>query len=133
MLYKNIYSYLNDSLGGLTFGKDSNGKWGYKIGGAGSVIPFSNGGLVSDYMELIIVVGYADRNSDEPYASEVFRHIIYNKNNISDQKILSGSAYYSSGWRYTINTKTTVKGEFNFKSNASTPRSMNIWGRIAWI
>ena len=35
---------VSGALSGLTFGQDSNGKWGYKIGGADPVIPFSSGG-----------------------------------------------------------------------------------------
>lgn len=31
---------LNRDLGGLSFGQDANGNWGYKIGGADPVIPF---------------------------------------------------------------------------------------------
>ena len=32
---------LNTNLGGLSFVKDANGKWGYKVAGADPVIPFS--------------------------------------------------------------------------------------------
>ena len=31
---------LNSDLGGLSFGQDADGNWGYKIGGADTVIPF---------------------------------------------------------------------------------------------
>ena len=93
----------------------------------------TSGALHSDYMELILVVGYTDGNSNEPYAFEVFRQIIHNKNNIPDQQLLSGSGYYSTGWKYTITTNKTVSGEYNFSFRAQTPRSMNIWGRIAWL
>ena len=34
---------LNNNLGGLSFGQDADGNWGYKIGGADTVNPFSNG------------------------------------------------------------------------------------------
>ena len=37
---------VNSNFGGITFAKDSSGNYGYKIGGAGSVIPFSRGGDV---------------------------------------------------------------------------------------
>lgn len=34
---------VNDSLGGLSFGQDENGNWGYRIEGADSVTPFKSG------------------------------------------------------------------------------------------
>ena len=34
---------LSSDLGGLSFGQDADGNWGYKIGGADTVIPFSSG------------------------------------------------------------------------------------------
>ena len=43
---KNEFDKVNSSLGGLSFAKDENGKWGYKVG-ADSVIPFSSGGTVT--------------------------------------------------------------------------------------
>lgn len=39
---------LNRDLGGLSFGQDADGNWGYKIGGADTVIPFK-GELDFDY------------------------------------------------------------------------------------
>lgn len=33
---------LNRDLGGLSFGQDANGNWGYKIGGADPVVPFKS-------------------------------------------------------------------------------------------
>lgn len=38
-----IYSFVNGRTGGLTFGQDSSGNWGYKVGGADPVIPFKSG------------------------------------------------------------------------------------------
>ena len=35
---------LNTNLNGLTFAKDANGKWGYKVAGADPVIPFNSAG-----------------------------------------------------------------------------------------
>ena len=35
---------LNDKFGTLTFGKTTDGKWGYRVGGADPVIPFKTGG-----------------------------------------------------------------------------------------
>ncbi len=32
----------NKNFGGLTFAKNASGAWGYKVGGAGSVIPFKS-------------------------------------------------------------------------------------------
>lgn len=94
----------------------------------------TSGALHSDYVELILLIGYSDRNSNEPYANEVFRFIIHNKNNIEDQNLLSGSLYFSNNaWHRTITTHKDVSGEFNFNSNASSPRTLNIWGRIAWL
>lgn len=37
-----IYSFVNGRTGGLTFGQDSSGNWGYKVGGADPVIPFNS-------------------------------------------------------------------------------------------
>lgn len=39
---------LNRDLGGLSFGQDADGNWGYKIGGADTVVPFK-GELDFDY------------------------------------------------------------------------------------
>lgn len=33
---------LNENFGGLTFAQNASGAWGYKVGGAGSVIPFKS-------------------------------------------------------------------------------------------
>ena len=94
-----------------------------------------NGTIHSDYIELILVIGYTDGNSNEPYADETFRIIIHNKNNIPDQNLLSGYCYYQSGWVYRITTTTAVEvaGEYNFSLRAQTPRALNIWGRVAWL
>ena len=94
-----------------------------------------NGTIHSDYIELILVIGYSDRNSNEAYAYETFRIILHNKNNIPDQNLLSGNGYYQGGWKYTITTTTAVEvaGEYNFSRRAETPRALNIWGRIAWL
>lgn len=41
---------LNRDLGGLSFGQDADGNWGYKIGGADTVTPFKSGiTLVGSY------------------------------------------------------------------------------------
>ena len=41
-----IYSFVNGRTGGLTFGQDSSGNWGYKVGGADPVIPFKSAGTM---------------------------------------------------------------------------------------
>lgn len=33
---------LSNDLGGLSFGQDANGNWGYKVGGADTVHPFKS-------------------------------------------------------------------------------------------
>lgn len=38
-----LFNHVNDSLGGLSFGQDKNGNWGYRIEGADSVTPFKSG------------------------------------------------------------------------------------------
>lgn len=38
-----IYDFVNTRTGGLTFAQDAGGNWGYKVGGADPVIPFSQG------------------------------------------------------------------------------------------
>lgn len=38
----NGFSELNKNFGGLTFAQNASGAWGYKVGGAGSVIPFKS-------------------------------------------------------------------------------------------
>lgn len=38
---------LNGNLGGLTFGQDEEGNWGYKIGGADTVHPFNSNNFVT--------------------------------------------------------------------------------------
>ena len=40
---KTAVDTLNRDLGGLPFGQDTDGNWGYKTGGADTVIPFKNG------------------------------------------------------------------------------------------
>ena len=42
---------LNRDLGGLTFAQDSDGNWGYKIGGADPVIPFNHFSVLEVPME----------------------------------------------------------------------------------
>lgn len=36
------FAELNEKFGGLTFAQNASGAWGYKVGGAGSVIPFKS-------------------------------------------------------------------------------------------
>ena len=36
------FAELNENFGGLTFAQNASGAWGYKVGGAGSVIPFKS-------------------------------------------------------------------------------------------
>lgn len=45
---KTAVDTLNSDLGGLSFGQDADGNWGYKIGGADTVVPFK-GELDFDY------------------------------------------------------------------------------------
>lgn len=42
---------LNRDLGGLSFDQDADGNWGYKIGGADTVIPFKTEPLVYDFSD----------------------------------------------------------------------------------
>lgn len=39
-----IIKPLNDSLSGLSFGQDSEGNWGYKVGASTEITPFKSGG-----------------------------------------------------------------------------------------
>ena len=44
------FIFLSRDLGGLSFGQDADGNWGYKIGGADTVTPFKSGiTLVGSY------------------------------------------------------------------------------------
>ena len=51
LIYNYIcFSSLSRDLGGLSFGQDADGNWGYKIGGADTVTPFKSGiTLVGSY------------------------------------------------------------------------------------
>lgn len=42
---------LSSDLGGLSFGQDDDGNWGYKAGGADTVIPFKNGQAIKVTVE----------------------------------------------------------------------------------
>lgn len=42
---------LNRDLGGLSFGQDADGNWGYKIGGADTVTPFKTEPFVYDFSD----------------------------------------------------------------------------------
>ena len=42
---------LNSDLGGLVFAQDADGNWGYKAGGADTVIPFKNGQAIKVTVE----------------------------------------------------------------------------------
>ena len=44
LLYSALNSNLADSLGGITFGVDADGNYGYKKAGADTVTPFKKGG-----------------------------------------------------------------------------------------
>ncbi len=44
---KTLKDSVNNSLGGLSFAQDANGKWGYKVG-ADAVIPFKSGANIID-------------------------------------------------------------------------------------
>lgn len=48
---KTAVDTLNRDLGGLSFAQDSEGNWGYKIGGADPVIPFKTEPLVYDFSD----------------------------------------------------------------------------------
>ena len=100
--------------------------------GADTVLPFSSVANIT-YMEVICVCGWSDRNSNEAYATEVFRSVLYDTGNIGDQKLLSGSVYYSSGWKKSIKISANASGSKAFTYNATTPRHMYIWGTLAWI
>lgn len=49
----NLTNQLYQNMGGLTFGQDEDGNWGYKIGGADTVIPFSSTLINNDDNELM--------------------------------------------------------------------------------
>ena len=42
---------LSSDLGGLSFGQDDDGNWGYKAGGADTVVPFKNGQAIKVTVE----------------------------------------------------------------------------------
>lgn len=48
-----IYNFVNTRTGGLTFAQNSNGEWGYKVGGADPVIPFSQGDKPAGAMGIV--------------------------------------------------------------------------------
>lgn len=48
---KTAVDTLNRDLGGLSFGQDADGNWGYKAGGADTVIPFKNGKAIQVTVE----------------------------------------------------------------------------------
>ncbi len=48
--YAALNHKLTDSLGGITFGVDSNGNYGYKTGGADTVTPFKKGLAITETM-----------------------------------------------------------------------------------
>lgn len=62
---------LSRDLGGLSFAQDSEGNWGYKIGGADPVVPFNNFNSLEGkkYAGVIIIQNMYGRkiNSDEEY------------------------------------------------------------------
>ena len=48
LIYNYIcFSSLSSDLGGLSFGQDADGNWGYKAGGADTVVPFKNSKFVT--------------------------------------------------------------------------------------
>lgn len=48
---KTAVDTLNSDLGGLVFAQDADGNWGYKAGGADTVIPFKNGQAIKVTVE----------------------------------------------------------------------------------
>ncbi|MFR6365526.1 hypothetical protein, partial [Gallintestinimicrobium sp.] len=46
-----LLTELNSDLGGLVFAQDADGNWGYKAGGADTVIPFKNGQAIKVTVE----------------------------------------------------------------------------------
>ncbi len=48
---KTVVETLSSDLGGLSFGQDADGNWGYKAGGADTVIPFKNGKAIQVTVE----------------------------------------------------------------------------------
>ena len=113
---------LNTNLNGLAFEKNANGEWGYKVAGADPVIPFSSG---FKYVEAISLFGL--------YLDDAYQvrsgHLIYDPKGMGDQKLLSGSGYYSTGWHMTISVSSSASGSNgNVGTTTSSPAIA-----IAWI
>jgi len=49
MAFPPIFRGLSNNLGGLSFGQDADGNWGYKAGGADTVVPFKTEPFVYDF------------------------------------------------------------------------------------
>lgn len=101
-------STLNNNLKGFTPILDSTGKiTGYKTqAGADTVFPFSDS---SSYIESITIFGFGNRNTDNPYDIKTFRQV-YDPNKIGDQKLLSASGYYQSGWHLNVSVSSKASG-----------------------
>ena len=60
------------------------------------------------------------------------RVVLRDTSSIGDQTLLSGSLYYSSGWKKSIGVKSEAVGYKDFSYTSVSPRSLCIWGRMAW-
>lgn len=102
------FEEVNNNLKGFTPILDSTGKiTGYKTqAGADTVFPFSDS---SSYIESITIFGFGNRNTDNPYDIKTFRQV-YDPNKIGDQKLLSASGYYQSGWHLNVSVSSKASG-----------------------
>ena len=97
-LSNNLPQFIYDEEGKIT---------GYKTkDGADTVFPFSGG---SGYIESITIFGFGNRNTDNPYDIKTFRQV-YDPNKIGDQKLLSASGYYQSGWHLSVSVSSKASG-----------------------
>ena len=122
-----ILSSLNNSLGGLKFGVDSNGNYGYIKAGADTVTPFSNGEIYFPTMRLGITGGETLYIVlDVQGCSQItIDNVSINATSNNNATVLSEC--FSIHYNTLSNVTFTEVANFNWKSNSG-----NTWNGLSY-
>lgn len=128
---------VNDSLGGLTFAQDNEGKWGYKPSGADAVIPFN---AMKTYKYVTgVTISYPEKSGNyicEIDLKNVDKILIFmNYNNAANSsaiklyfdnndmgKLSLPTNYIWTQFEYDVSTYNSMKFEVYSGNNAGVPK-----------
>lgn len=122
--YSALNDKLTDSLGGITFGMDGNGNYGYKIGGADTVTPFKKGLEITEAMNND-TSGYRNNTLYSATVSDGTGYCSISASAIANVSVVIGSHTWTSA-RVNTGKVAIAKGDRISVTSIANNNSFNV-------